>query len=155
MLEKIIQNQINYQRKLSKYIKLQEWKFKIRKQLAFFYRILLLIFRDTIYIIGGAYGYQWCRIGQSIQVDLIQKYELNTIKIWLWDQDNRVYRVKVFIKFQNIETKIYESNLAQSVVTIRFPDQLVEQFRIYNTYGNTYNIGLHVIKVEAYYQFIE
>ncbi|CAD8197583.1 unnamed protein product [Paramecium pentaurelia] len=85
--------------------------------------------------------------------DLMQKYELNTLKIWLWDGDYRFSTIKVFIKLENTETLIYDSNLAQSIVTITFPDQIVGSFRIYNTAGNTRNTGLYLIKVEAYYKF--
>ncbi|CAD8089857.1 unnamed protein product [Paramecium primaurelia] len=109
--------------------------------------------RNAIYILGANCDYIFCDIGYSIQLDLMQKYELNTLKIWLWDGDYRFSTIKVFIKLENTETLIYDSNLAQSIVTITFPDQIVGSFRIYNTAGNTRNTGLYLIKVEAYYKF--
>ncbi|CAD8105956.1 unnamed protein product [Paramecium primaurelia] len=110
-------------------------------------------FRDEIYLVTSYFGFLMCSLGQSIQINLIQKYELNTLKIWLWDRTNRFYTIEVFIIFENVETRIYESNQAQSILTIQFPAQKVESFRIYNTGGNTVNSILHIIKVEAYYKF--
>ncbi|CAD8116045.1 unnamed protein product [Paramecium sonneborni] len=108
--------------------------------------------RDNIYMISGIYGFTATSIGNSIIFDLQQQYELNTLKIWLWDQDDRVYRIKVYLIYKDIETKIYESNLAQTIVTITFPSQQVQKFKIYNVNGNTYNDGLHIIKIESFYK---
>ncbi|CAD8203724.1 unnamed protein product [Paramecium pentaurelia] len=109
--------------------------------------------RNAIYKVDGEIGFLFCSIGYSLKVDLLQKYELNTVKIWLWNGDYRFYNIKVFIKLENTETKIYDSNQAQSIVTIKFPNQLVQSLRIYNTAGNTKDGGLQVIKVEAYDKF--
>ncbi|CAD8058059.1 unnamed protein product [Paramecium primaurelia] len=104
--------------------------------------------RDSIYTLST---YTWSPTGQSITLDLLQKYELNTLKIWFWDGDNRFYRIRIYIIFENSETQIYD-NFAQSVFTIKFSDQMVKGFRILSVAGNTYNPYLHFIKVEAYYQ---
>ncbi|CAD8143870.1 unnamed protein product [Paramecium octaurelia] len=108
--------------------------------------------RDTIYEVNSSTGFMYCMQGFSISLKLRQKCELNTLKLWIWDRDNRFQTFQAYVKVGNMETKIYETNIAQSVVTIIFPDQFVEEFRIYNVAGNTYNQGLHLIKVEAYYK---
>ncbi|CAD8198831.1 unnamed protein product [Paramecium pentaurelia] len=86
-------------------------------------------FRDEIYLVTSYFGFLMCSLEQSIQINLIQKYELNTLKIWLWDRNNRFYTMEVFIIFENVETRIYENNQAQSILTIKFPAQKVESFR--------------------------
>ncbi|CAK67498.1 unnamed protein product (macronuclear) [Paramecium tetraurelia] len=108
--------------------------------------------RDTIYEVSGQTGFMYCMPGFSIQLKLLQKYELNTLKLWIWDRDNRLQTLQLYVKVGNLETKVYETTMAQSVVTITFPDQFVEEFRIFNIAGNTNNPGLHLIKVEAYYK---
>ncbi|CAD8196073.1 unnamed protein product [Paramecium octaurelia] len=108
--------------------------------------------RDNTNYINGSFGYTACGIGLSIIFDLVQQYQLNTLKIWLWDQDDRFYRIKVYLIYNDLKTQIYESNFAQQAITITFSDQQVQQFQIYNVNGNTYNVGLHNIKLEAYYK---
>lgn len=64
----------------------------------------------------------------------MQKYLLNRLKIRLWDCDNlynlpdRYYHIIVEVKLDSKKKKIYESKLANSVITIKFPDQFVEEF---------------------------
>ncbi|CAD8179251.1 unnamed protein product [Paramecium pentaurelia] len=108
--------------------------------------------RDNIYTITGGFGYTASAIGNSIIFDLQQQYELNTLKVWLWDQDDRVYRLKVYLIQNDVETQIFESNFVQKILTIKFPDQQVQKFKIYNVNGNTYNVGLHIIKIEGLYK---
>ncbi|CAD8192399.1 unnamed protein product [Paramecium pentaurelia] len=73
--------------------------------------------RDTIYTLTG---YTSSSLGQSVKLELLQNYELNTIKIWFWDGDNRFYRIQVYIIYENSETQIYD-NFAKSIFTIKFP----------------------------------
>ncbi|CAD8133603.1 unnamed protein product [Paramecium octaurelia] len=104
--------------------------------------------RDNIYTFNL---YTESPIGYSIDLALIQKYEINTLKIWFWDGDNRYYNVKITILLDGEETQIY-NNLARNILTITFPSQIVSELRILNIAGNTYNTQLHVIKVEAFYK---
>ncbi|CAD8209881.1 unnamed protein product [Paramecium octaurelia] len=104
--------------------------------------------RDTIYTVTV---YTLSLVGYSIDFWLLQKYEINTLKIWLWDGDNRQYNIQIFIIFDGQETQIY-NNLAKSLLTLTFPSQIVSGFRILNVAGNTYNPQMHVIKVEGFYK---
>ncbi|CAD8137807.1 unnamed protein product [Paramecium octaurelia] len=108
--------------------------------------------RDNIYTITGGYGFTSSAIGNSIIFDLQEQYELNTLKIWLWDQSYRFYRIQIYLIYQQVETIIYESNFAQSITTITFPVQSVQGFKVYNLNGNTQNTGLFIIKAEAYFK---
>ncbi|CAD8135878.1 unnamed protein product [Paramecium pentaurelia] len=116
--------------------------------------------KDEIYEILplGEY-FQYCYLGQSISIKLLQKYLLNKLKIWFWDygyrhnQGIRYYDIIVYAKLDKGKNIIYDSNLAISLMTIEFPDQFVEEFQILNVGGNTYNTFLHIMKVEAYYKF--
>ncbi|CAD8202682.1 unnamed protein product [Paramecium octaurelia] len=86
--------------------------------------------RDNIYTITSEYGFISSEIGDSIIFDLQEQYELNTLKIWLWDQSNRFYRIKIYLIYQDVETIIYESNFVQSITTITFPAQSVQGFKV-------------------------
>ncbi|CAK66918.1 unnamed protein product (macronuclear) [Paramecium tetraurelia] len=108
--------------------------------------------RDNAYIVYGNFGYTGGLIGASIIIDLQQTYELNTFKIWFYDLDDRLYTIRVYVIYNNIEKIIYQSSHGQSITTITFPDQQVKKFKILNVNGNTYNIGLNVLKVEAYFR---
>ncbi|CAD8187996.1 unnamed protein product [Paramecium octaurelia] len=104
--------------------------------------------RDTIYTLSA---YTYSQIGYSINLGLFQKQEINTLKIWLWDGDNRYYNIKIFIILDGQETQIF-NNLAKSILTLTFPSQIVSGFRILNVAGNTYNQFLHIIKFEGFYK---
>ncbi|CAD8211021.1 unnamed protein product [Paramecium octaurelia] len=104
--------------------------------------------KDAAYITSI---YQWCQQGYSIVLVFLQKYELNTLKIWFWDGDNRIYRIKIYTQLESQETQIYDG-FTKSVFTISFPDQVVSGVRILNVAGNTYNTHLHLIKIEASYK---
>ncbi|CAD8201906.1 unnamed protein product [Paramecium octaurelia] len=90
----------------------------------------------------------------------MQKYLLNTFKIWLWDlghlfgENIRYYTIIVYAVLNGVQTKIYEGNLATSIVKIKFNEQHVEQFDVINVGGNTYyQNNLDIIKADAYYSF--
>ncbi|CAD8117460.1 unnamed protein product [Paramecium sonneborni] len=104
--------------------------------------------RDSIYTLST---FQQSSTGNSIIFDLLQKYKLNTLKILFCNGDNRQYKIGIYIKFDNKETLIYDC-YAKSILKITFPDQQVSGFRILNVAGNTYNIHLNFIKIEAFYQ---
>ncbi|CAD8189315.1 unnamed protein product [Paramecium octaurelia] len=95
----------------------------------------------------------------SISISIMQKYLLNAFKIWLWDlgyrlgEGIRFYTIIVSAVLNGVQTKIYDSNLATSIVKITFPDQFVERFDVLTVGGNTYNQDLHILKVDAYYKF--
>ncbi|CAD8129921.1 unnamed protein product [Paramecium sonneborni] len=104
-------------------------------------------------------GFTGCELGQYISILFMQKYLLNTLKIWFWDfdylnnQEVRSYNINVYVKIDQVKKKIFESHLAKSIMTIEFPDQFVEEFQVTNLGGNTYNSYLHIIKFEAYYKY--
>ncbi|CAD8190277.1 unnamed protein product [Paramecium pentaurelia] len=102
---------------------------------------------DAIYRITN---YTWNLTGNSIIFELIQTYELNTLKLWFWDGDNRIYRFNIYIINETQESLIYDST-SNSIFTLTFTDQFVKGFRILNVSGNTIDQGVHLLKVEAYY----
>ncbi|CAD8190580.1 unnamed protein product [Paramecium octaurelia] len=114
---------------------------------------------DAYTIMSDGVPSTYCHISQKISISLMQKYLLNTFKIWLWDlgylynEGIRFYKIIVYAVLNGVQTKIYDSNLATSIVIITFPDQFVERFDVLNVGGNTYNTYLHIIKADAYYKF--
>ncbi|CAD8188026.1 unnamed protein product [Paramecium octaurelia] len=114
---------------------------------------------DAYTIMSDGVPYTSCFISQKISISLMQNYLLNTFEIWLWDLGYRIgegirfYTIIVYAVLNGVQTKIYDSNLAISIVKITFPDQFVERFDVLNVGGNTYNSGLHILKVNAYYKF--
>ncbi|CAD8213204.1 unnamed protein product [Paramecium pentaurelia] len=117
--------------------------------------------RDNLYnFMTGRVPYTGCGLGKQVSISLLQKYLLNTLKIWFWDygynEGDRYYYIKVYAILDQKKTDIYDSNSqnpAISQMTIQFKEQHVDKFQILNLGGNTYNAGLHIIKVEAYYKF--
>ncbi|CAD8067405.1 unnamed protein product [Paramecium primaurelia] len=117
--------------------------------------------RDNLYkILNDGLPYTACGKGQSISIRLLQKYLLNTLKIWLWDygfsEGDRYYNITVYAILNQGKKNIYVSNSenpAISQMTIQFQEQYVDEFEVVNVDGNTFNQGLHIIKVEAYYKF--
>jgi hypothetical protein len=71
---------------------------------------------------------------------------LNTFTFWLWDGTARTYNIVVYAKYDEIEKIILDTPATKSIVKLRFQDQLVRSFRIYNRGGNTENPNLYVIK---------
>ncbi|CAD8146651.1 unnamed protein product [Paramecium octaurelia] len=111
-----------------------------------------LCLRDSIYNTDWRKGYYACNQYKSIIIDLFQPYELNTMRIRIWDLElARYYNMEVYIIYDGIKTLIYKS-LTQSVITIKFIDQYVHQIELYNRDGNTSHKQLEIIKIEAYYQ---
>ncbi|CAD8167786.1 unnamed protein product [Paramecium octaurelia] len=111
-----------------------------------------LCLRDSIYNTDWNKGYYACNQYKSIIIDLFQPYQLNTIKLRIWDlQLTRYYNMEVYLIYEGIKTLIYKS-ITQSVVTIKFIDQFVQQIELYNRNGNTVHSKLEIIKIEAFYQ---
>ncbi|CAD8213922.1 unnamed protein product [Paramecium pentaurelia] len=93
--------------------------------------------RDRIYkIMTIGVPHTQCGLGKQISIKLLQKYLLNTVKIWFWDYGSLFNQNKEKIKFMKVTQQ-----------------QFVDEFELVNIGGNTYNQNLHIIKVEAYYKF--
>ncbi|CAK73533.1 unnamed protein product (macronuclear) [Paramecium tetraurelia] len=115
---------------------------------------------DPYSIFADGVPYTNCKIGKKISITLMQKYLLNTLKLWFWDlgyifsEDIRYYTIIVYTVLNGVQTKIYDSNLATSIVKIKFDEQQVERFDVLNVGGNTYyRNNLDIIKADAYYSF--
>ncbi|CAD8069392.1 unnamed protein product [Paramecium primaurelia] len=116
--------------------------------------------KDNPYtIMTNGVDFTYCQLGKYISMTPMQKYLLNTLKIWLWEFDYifqnqfRYYDIIIYAILNNEKTKIYENKQANCIVTIEFPDQFVEEFQVLNVGGNTINMELHIIKAEAYYKY--
>ncbi|CAK66041.1 unnamed protein product (macronuclear) [Paramecium tetraurelia] len=112
--------------------------------------------RDAIYyIISG--GYCYAGMSQFIIIDLLQTYQLNTIKVWLYDRDPtfiRTYDMQLFISSSDTNDQlIYESNISKSLTTIKFPDTQIKQIKIKNRGGSTIDQWLILLKIQAFYAF--
>ncbi|CAD8128294.1 unnamed protein product [Paramecium sonneborni] len=107
------------------------------------------------YIVSGGY----CYVGSSyfINIDLLQTYELNTIKIWLYDRDPtfiRTYDIEVYISGLDITDQlIYENNISKSLTTIKFTDTGVKSIKIKNKSGSSIDQWLILLKIQAFYAF--
>ncbi|CAK73220.1 unnamed protein product (macronuclear) [Paramecium tetraurelia] len=115
---------------------------------------------DPYSIFADGVPYTQCHIGKYISITLMQKYLLNTLKLWFWDlgyiygENIRYYTIIVYTVLNGVQTKIYDSNLATSIVKIKFDAQQVERFDVLNVGGNTYyRNNLDIIKADAYYSF--
>ncbi|CAD8142938.1 unnamed protein product [Paramecium pentaurelia] len=112
--------------------------------------------RNAIYyMISG--GYCYVGLSQFIIIDLLQTYEINTIKIWLYDRDPtfiRTYDIQIFASGLGINDQlIYESNNSKSVTIIKFSDTLIKQIKIKNRNGSSLDQWLVILKIQAFYAF--
>ncbi|CAD8052089.1 unnamed protein product [Paramecium primaurelia] len=113
-----------------------------------------ILFRNEIYQASSNQRGTYISLGQSIIIELLQVYELNTLKIVLRNGNIRTYDFIVYASDSNEEIIIFDSitNYIE-VVTIKFRNQLVKYFRIYNRGGNSEAPFTHIIKVEACFKF--
>ena len=68
-------------------------------------------------------GYSYVTNQNSLIIELMHAYEINSIKFLLWDGDNRMYDLTVEISYDTDYThfkKVYDSVNAQSWITIKF-----------------------------------
>ncbi|CAD8063504.1 unnamed protein product [Paramecium sonneborni] len=113
-------------------------------------RLIGMLFRNQIY--GEVKGTH-CQINYSIIIQLKQNYELNTLILWLWDQQTRYYNLVVYVSYQEQETVIFDQVAAfAKAIYINFPAQFVNKFRVYNRNGNSASSATNIIKAEAYYK---
>ncbi|CAD8213639.1 unnamed protein product [Paramecium pentaurelia] len=141
------------------------------------------LFKDNPYtIMSNGVDFIYCHIGSNISIALMQKYLLNTLKIWLQEYDYifqqqfRYYDIIIYTILNNEKTKIYESKQANCIITIEFPDQFVEEFQVQfqmlskikyyfwvyqrrtkyrqiQMCNNKINLGLHIIKAVTYNKY--
>ena len=78
----------------------------------------------------------------------MQKYEINTINIHLYDLDTRSYDfyVDLILDDQTLQ-RVYDTTAASSWITINFPSVLAKGVRIFSRKGNTVNNYLHIVKL--------
>ncbi|CAK79894.1 unnamed protein product (macronuclear) [Paramecium tetraurelia] len=110
-----------------------------------------LYFSDT-----DATAHTFIGLQQSIIVEFLQAYEINTIRFWMLDHDiRRVAKMQIFLIGVNkqIESLIYEGDVQPGVRSLKFPDQLVSKVKFYNNGGNIIDIYMSMIKIQAYYAF--
>ncbi|CAD8214443.1 unnamed protein product [Paramecium octaurelia] len=106
---------------------------------------------------GRLQGHVVAWLGQSIIVQFLQAYQINTVRFWMWDEDNRETDMQVFaiaadrktenVIFDDIRTK-------SNVNVVKISDQLVSGLRFYSRGGNNLDhSGTSIIKIQAFYAF--
>ncbi|CAD8118548.1 unnamed protein product [Paramecium sonneborni] len=112
-----------------------------------------ILFRNEIYGAYQNYLGTYCGKGKSIVIELRQAFELNTLKIMLRNGDVRTYDFIVYASDSNKETVIFDGiNYYNEVAKIKFQNQFVKYFRIFNRNGNSETANINIIKIEAYFQ---
>ncbi|CAD8062809.1 unnamed protein product [Paramecium primaurelia] len=113
-----------------------------------------ILLRNEIYSADSNNRGTYMSLGKSIIIELLQVYQLNTLKLMLRNGNVRTYDFIVYASDSNKEIKIFDSiTYYIEVVTIKFPNQFVKYFRIYNRGGNSDAAFIHIIKAEAYFKF--
>ena len=98
--------------------------------------------------LGFARGYCPC----TFEVTLKDIYELNHIRILLWDGDNRSYRyaVETSIDGKTYHPLVdYSNENRQSWQELRFKPRNIKHIRVLGVH-NTANSGFHIVEIEAY-----
>lgn len=91
--------------------------------------------------------------GQGIVIKLGQPYIINTIKLLLWDRDQRSYSyyIEVSMDDKDYERVIdYTRYWCRSEQTLHFPPKVVRYIRVVGTH-NTQNRVFHLVSFECYY----
>merc|ERR1712228_322367 len=100
----------------------------------------------------GSNGYTWAPDNQHIQVNLRMTYIINTIKLLLWDQDNRYYNFNVEVSAdQATWTSVLKGTQCKSWQEIQFKATPVKYIRLYGTGGSGHHNRLHIVKFMAYF----
>ncbi|CAD8214751.1 unnamed protein product [Paramecium octaurelia] len=96
-------------------------------------------------------------LGQSIIVQFLQAYQINTVRFWMWDGDSRETDMQVFAIAADRKTEnvIFDNIRAKpNVNVVKFSDQLVSGLRFYCRGGNNVDHqALSIIKIQAFYAF--
>ncbi|CAD8140395.1 unnamed protein product [Paramecium octaurelia] len=109
--------------------------------------------RDAIYYIDGKTGFTFCHLYYSIEIQLLKKYEINTIVVEIFDYFSFLhYNFQLYISYQGKEKLVYQTTSFAGIVRIRFADQFVDKIRFYNRGGNNDNDYLSIIKAQAFYK---
>ncbi|CAK73526.1 unnamed protein product (macronuclear) [Paramecium tetraurelia] len=112
--------------------------------------------RSELYDVNTGKGYTTSIIGKFVIIDLPQIYEINTIKFWVYDRDVtlRTFDLKVYVQnSQSLVQLVYEDTVATSIKKIKFSDTFVKQILIYDNNGSSVNQYLHILNLQAYFEF--
>ncbi|CAD8174433.1 unnamed protein product [Paramecium octaurelia] len=113
--------------------------------------------RNSLYFSDiDATAHTFIGLHESIIIEFLQVYEINTIRFWMLDHDiRRVANMQIFVIGVNrtTESLIYEGDVQPAVHSLKFPDQLVSKVKFYNKDGNVIDIYMSIIKIQAYYSF--
>ncbi|CAD8136811.1 unnamed protein product [Paramecium octaurelia] len=105
--------------------------------------------RDSIYSVDHDNGH--IVTNSSIVVSFASTQEINQIIVWFYDLDGRKFNPKITVQNKdNIEKVVFEDLLVQSIVKIKFPDQMVSSIKLSYMEGGTLN-DLVIIKIQAFY----
>ncbi|CAD8085184.1 unnamed protein product [Paramecium primaurelia] len=101
-------------------------------------------------------GHVVARLSESIIVQFLQAYEINTVKFWMWDGDTRQTDIQVFTIAKDGQTEniIFDGFTQPTIMVVKFSDQLASGLRFYNRGGNTKGTQyMSIIKIQAFYAF--
>ncbi|CAD8116534.1 unnamed protein product [Paramecium primaurelia] len=101
-------------------------------------------------------GHVVAELGESMIVQFLQAYEINTVRFWMWDGDTRQTDIQVFTIAKDGQTeKIIFDGIAQpTIIVAKFSDQLASGLRFYNRGGNNLDPKyMSIIKIQAFYAF--
>ena len=100
----------------------------------------------------GSTGFAMGNFPCAFQITLADIFELNHIRILLWDGDGRSYRYRVetSVDGQTYQALAdYSNEERQSWQELRFRNRAIKYIRIHGLH-NSANTGVHIVEVEAY-----
>eukprot|EP00049_Salpingoeca_infusionum_P023118 m.10464 g.10464 ORF g.10464 m.10464 type:complete len:182 (-) comp5570_c0_seq1:158-703(-) len=107
-------------------------------------------FRDY----SGSTGFSYVLKPDAFEVELARVYMIDRVMVWTWDQDDRVYTLKIEVAevFGDWLT-VFEGDQPNSNGGFNYPlpdgEKPVRYIRLSGY--NTKNAGLHVLKLAAYH----
>ncbi|CAD8108062.1 unnamed protein product [Paramecium primaurelia] len=113
-------------------------------------QIQSLCLRDSIYNVNWQKGYWGCNQGNSIIIDLFQTYELNTLKLRVWDLEfARWYNLEVYIIYNNIKKLIFTTTHTQGLSqnVIKKVDQFLNDPLKYHIYFTQQQYAIQINRI--------
>ena len=104
---------------------------------------------------GHCFGNTFFKIPNFVEINFKMAYEINTIRLLLWDGDNRHYGYYIQVSLDgNNWKKIvdYSNGNRKSWQTIRFDKSNMRCVRIFGT-ANSANDWFHIVKFMAYFDY--
>ncbi|CAD8214715.1 unnamed protein product [Paramecium octaurelia] len=103
----------------------------------------------------GDLGHVDVYLRESVIVRFLSINQINTVRFWMWDNDNRQTEMQVFVITADLIEKVIFDGIAKSTLyVLKFSDQLASGLKFYNKGGNNLDhTYMTILKIQAFQAF--